>query len=80
MNKFVSLVQSRRARMAAVTVASAAATGSAMADLPAGVATMFTQVGSDFTAIAALGFTLLATCLGGYIVFKIVKKVANKAT
>lgn len=52
----------------------------AMAELPAGAQAVFVQAAADFTTIAGYGFTLMATVVGGLIVFKLVKKVANKAT
>lgn len=52
----------------------------AFADVPAGAQTVFTTAAADFATIAGYGFTCMAAVTGGLIVFKLVKKIANKAT
>lgn len=70
-----------RSKLAAVIGAvSGVAAVPAMAEVPAGAQAVFTQAAADFTSIAGYGFTCLAAVTGGLIVFKLVKKIANKAT
>lgn len=52
----------------------------ARADLPAGVATAFTELSTDFTSAAALGWTAFGVIIGGVLLFKVVKKVFRAAT
>lgn len=70
-----------RSKLAAVIGAvSGVAAVPAMAEVPAGAQTVFTNAVADFVTIAGYGFTCLAAVTGGLIVFKLVKKIANKAT
>lgn len=50
------------------------------AAVPAEAEAVFTGAVADFKVVAGYGFTAMAAILGGLIVFKLVKKVANKAT
>ena len=52
----------------------------ASADVPTGAQAIFTGAATDFGVIAGYGFTAMAAIVGGMIVFKLVKKVANKST
>lgn len=58
----------------------AAVTAPALAEVPAGAQAIFTGAATDFAEIAGYGFTAMAAIVGGLIVFKLVKRVANKAT
>ncbi len=50
------------------------------AAVPAGAEAIFTGAATDFATILGYGFTAMAAVLGGWIVFRQVKKVANKST
>lgn len=78
---FVSNLMTRQAlrRAAALAAISAVAAG-AQAAVPTEAQAIFTEAATDFGVIAGYGFTAMAAIVGGLIVFKIVKKVANKAT
>lgn len=70
-----------RSKLVALTGAvSSVAAVPAFADVPPGAQTVFTTAAADFATIAGYGFTCLAVVTGGLIVFKLVKKIANKAT
>lgn len=51
----------------------------ANAAVPAGAEAIFTTLATDFGTIAGYGFTLMAAVVGGLIVMKLVKKIANKS-
>ncbi|WP_018404162.1 major coat protein [Marinobacter gelidimuriae] len=53
---------------------------SAAAELPVAVGTAFTGISSDFAALLVLAWPVLGTIVGGFIVMKLFKKFANKAT
>lgn len=59
---------------------SAVAVGSASAAVPAGVETMFTGIATDFGTVLGYGYTLMLAIVGGLIIIKVVKKVANRAS
>lgn len=64
----------------AAILGAVAAVGPAVAAVPAEASDMFTTAATDWATVQGLGFTLMTTVVGGLIVFKLVKKVANKAT
>lgn len=65
---------------AAVTAGSLPLVQAAHAAVPAGAQAVFTTMADDFETIAGYGFTAMAIIVGGMIVFKLVKRVANKAS
>lgn len=54
--------------------------GAAHAELPAAVSTMFTAVQTDALAAQALGWILFAAVVGGFVLFKVVRKVVGRST
>jgi len=71
-------VRNRIAALAAVM--SLAAAGAANAAVPTGAEAIFTGLATDFGTVAGYGFTLFAVVTGGFVVFKIIKKMVSKAT
>jgi hypothetical protein len=65
--------------MAVLAAVFAMVSGVACAALDAGVATLFTSIGTDFSAVAALAWPLFLIIVGGLILFGVVKKVLHKA-
>lgn len=64
----------------ALVALSAAVAAPVMAAVPTGAQDIFTDAATDFGTIAGWGFTCMAVVVGGLIVFKLIRKVANKAT
>lgn len=64
----------------ALVASLAAAATSVKAAVPEAAQAVFTGAQADAVTVQGLGFTLMATVVGGFIVFKLVKKAANKAT
>lgn len=48
--------------------------------LPAEIATAFTGISDNFDAMATLAWPVVATIVGGFILIKLFKKFANKAS
>lgn len=63
-------------------VAAAAVMGVSVAhaELPAAIGTALTQVSTDATAMFALGWPVFATIAGGFVLFKLAKRVLGKVT
>ena len=48
--------------------------------LPAEVTAAFTGISSNYEAMAAVAWPVIATIVGGFILIKLFKKFANKAS
>lgn len=71
----------RIAKVAGVTTALAAASGAhAQATLPTGVTSLFSDLTDQIELLFGLMWPLVLLVLGGFILVKMTKKVANKAT
>ena len=73
-------MKKQKLALAGFTAVVATVSAPVMAAVPAGAEALFTGIATDFGVIAGFGFVAMASVVGGLIVMKIVKKVANKAT
>ena len=80
MKQKLEILRSRSFRLASAGVVLVGASGAAHAELPAPVAAAFTTLTDNFTAMELLAWPVLATITGGFILMKLFKKSANKAT
>lgn len=70
----------QKAAIASVVGVSMLSAGAAHAELPAPVAAAFTAIEGNFTSMETLAWPVVATITGGFILVKLFKKFANKAT
>jgi len=78
--KFLKNSNAVKSFFSAILVVSALAVSSAHAALPAGVATMFTEITADFAdLLTTYMYPLLLAVTGGMIIIGLVKKGAKKA-
>jgi hypothetical protein len=61
-------------------VAGSLAASVASAAVPAGAEAIFTTAATDFGVLLGYGFTAMTVVIGGWIVFRQVKKMATKST
>ncbi len=73
-------MKKQKLALTGLTLAVATAAAPVMAAVPAGAEAVFTGIATDFATIVGYGFTAMAAVVGGLIVLKLVKKVANKAS
>lgn len=73
----LKLSASRSALVAGVATLAAAV---AHAEVPAGAQAIFTTAATDFGTLMGYGYTAAGVIIGGFIIFKLVKRVANKTT
>ena len=66
-------------RKFAIVPAVLAAPLAAHAALPTEVTTMFTTLGTDVASAIGLGWVLFAVSVGGFFIFKIIKRALSKA-
>lgn len=71
-----------RARSAQLAVAagSVVVAGAAHAELPTEVGAAFTTISTNYTDLSAAAWPIVGTVVGGFILLKLFKKFANKAT
>lgn len=69
-------LQSRLSLALPVALVGAAAN----AAVPASAEAVFTGAATDFGTVLGYGYTAMAVILGGFIVMKLIKKVATKST
>jgi len=74
----VGAVRRFKAMQAAAAVGMLALAGAARAELPAAVATSFTEVKADATALNDLVMPIVIAILGMFIVIKLIKRFGNK--
>ena len=80
MKQKLSLLRNRGIQAATVAGGSLVAAGSAHAALPAEATAAFTGISDNFTALATVAWPVAGTVVGGMILLKLFKKMANKAT
>jgi len=61
-------------------VAGSLAASVASAAVPAGAEAIFTTAATDFGTLLGYGFTAMTVVIGGWIVFRQVKKMAQRST
>lgn len=79
MKQKLVVLRSRASQFAVIAGAMAAA-GSAHAELPAEVTAAFTTISGNYTDLSAAAWPIVGTVVGGFILLKLFKKFANKAT
>jgi hypothetical protein len=84
MKKVLSRINGIKGR-AAVTVGSLVVAGTASAQeaggaLPAEVSNAFSGIESNYNDLAALAWPVVGTIVGGFVLLKLFKKFANKAS
>jgi len=80
MKQKLALLRNRSIQMAAGSGGFLVAAGSAHAALPPEATAAFTGISDDYTALAAVAWPVAGTVVGGMILLKLFKKMANKAT
>jgi len=69
-----------RASVALVSVMAAGAASAQEATLPPEVGTAFSGISDNFESMAAMAWPVVGTIVGGFILVKLFKKFANKAS
>lgn len=67
-------------KVSALVLTLGAVAGSAMAELPTAATAAMTAVEADGSAMLDAGWPIAVTIVSGMILFKLFKKVTNKAT
>ena len=80
MKQKLNLLRNRGIQAAAVAGGFLVAAGSAHAVLPPEATAAFTGISDDFTGLSAVAWPVAGTVVGGMILLKLFKKMANKAT